>query len=267
MLTEAGLHPKRALGQNFVADANTVRRIARIAGVGTGDHVVEIGAGLGSLTLALAESGVSVDAIERDGALIPLLRNEVSTRGLGNVQIHHGDALSLDWGSFVRPGSVVVANLPYNVGTAMVMRVLEEVPEVRRLVVMLQREVVDRIVAEPRSKSYGILSVGVSYYANAYRRAIVGPSVFYPRPDVESAVVEIVRHEDQPSDVTHGEIFALVRKGFGQRRKMLRSVFGDRINAEMYRDALVEPTARAEELSLQNWIALARVVQWDHDGI
>jgi 16S rRNA (adenine1518-N6/adenine1519-N6)-dimethyltransferase len=258
LLDRHGLRPSRALGQNFVADANTVRRIARLAGVGEGDHVVEIGAGLGSLTLALAETGASVTAVELDRHLLPVLEEAVQGTG---VEVVAGDAMELDWSAVLvaAPEWVLVANLPYNVATPLVCDLLDAVPAIRRMLVMVQLEVAERLAAAPGDRAYGIPSVKVSYWATARVVGKVGPDVFVPRPRVESALVEIVRRPGGPAvDASADQLFALVRAGFGQRRKMLRGALSGLVDAAAFTAAGVDPTARAEQLDLEAWGRLTR---------
>ena len=166
LLTTHGLRPSRALGQNFVIDPNTVRRIVRLAETGPGDRVVEIGPGLGSLTVALADAGARVTAVEIDDRLIPVLK---AVLGALPVRVVQGDALRTDWADLLGPdpGWVVVANLPYNIATPLVATLLDDVPVVERLVVMVQREVADRLVALPGHREYGAVSVKVAYWAEA----------------------------------------------------------------------------------------------------
>ena len=258
LLGAGGLAPRRDLGQNFVADPNTVRRIATLAAVGPGDHVIEIGAGLGSLTLALAETGASVTAIEVDSGIVPALRHVV--RDLDDVRVIEGDAMKLDWGEVL--GDVaewtLVANLPYNVATPLVCDLLDEVPAIRSMLVMVQREVAERMAAGPGSKQFGAVSVKVAYWGDAKVVGIVPASVFVPRPNVESALVRIDRRP--PPDVAPDLLFPLVREAFGQRRKMLRKSLRDRVTTEQFAAADVAPEARPEELGLDDWCRLATLV-------
>lgn len=258
LLSRHGLSPSRALGQNFVADPNTVRRIARLAGVGAGDSVVEIGAGLGSLTLALSETGASVTAVEIDRYLLPVLRSVVETAG---VRVVEGDALRLDWASLLGGERwVLVANLPYNVATPLVADLLDGVPQIGRMLVMVQREVGERLAAAPGSPAYGAVSVKVSYWATARVVGTVPPTVFIPQPKVESALVSIERRAApavDPSQVSHERLFTVVRAGFGQRRKMLRRSLAGVVAPEAFEAAGVAPTARPEELDVQAWGRLA----------
>ena len=266
LLEEHSLSPRRAFGQNFVADPNTVRRIARLAGVGPGDHVVEIGGGLGSLTLALAETGARVTAIEIDHGIAPVLR--AVTADLENVTVVEGDALTLDWAPLVAGSSLngssrvtVVANLPYNVATPLVADLLDTVPQIDRFVVMVQREVALRLAASAGSSDYGAISVKVAYWGTARILGDVPPTVFVPRPKVTSSIIEITRRaEPAVGDVSPTELFTLVRRAFGQRRKMLRRSLADVVTPEQFAAAQVSPEARPEQLDVVAWGRLAKVV-------
>lgn len=257
LLTDRGLAPRRDLGQNFVADANTVRRIANLAGVGPGDQVVEIGPGLGSLTLALAESGADVLAVEVDSGLVEALAEVVSP--YPRVVVVHDDATALAWGERLdhRP-AVVVANLPYNVATPLVADILDSLPQVERLVVMVQREVAERFVARPRTKAYGAVSVKVAFWARARLAGLVPASVFVPRPNVESALVVIERHTPPAADAQ--AVFALVRAGFQHRRKMLRRSLAGIVDEAAFAAAGIGPQQRPEELDVDAWCRLAAAV-------
>ena len=193
LLTKHGLAPRRAFGQNFVADANTVRKIARLADCHAGDFILEIGAGLGSLTLALAETGAHIVAVEIDNGLVDVLRE--NTASLPNVEIIHGDAMQLDWRPLLAKSKHwrVVANLPYNLATPIVADILDQIPQVEYLLVMVQREVADRLVARVGSDAYGAVSVKIEYWATSKIVGDVSASVFLPQPRVESALVEIRR--------------------------------------------------------------------------
>lgn len=261
-LEGAGLRAKRALGQNFVVDPNTVRKIARLANVEGHQHVVEIGAGLGCLTLALAETNASVTAVEVDDALIPLLTENVGD--VPNVRIVHADAMKIRWNELLSNGDhwALVANLPYNVATPLVADILDFVPQVERMLVMVQKEVGERFCATPSTEAYGALSVKVAFYATARIVGLVPASVFLPRPNVESALVEIVRHP-APLDtsINSQQLFSLVKMGFAKRRKMLRGAMAGRVTPEQFEAADIAPTARAEELSVHDWIRLTHVVE------
>jgi 16S rRNA (adenine1518-N6/adenine1519-N6)-dimethyltransferase len=262
LLARHQLHPSRALGQNFVADANTVRRVARLAGIGPGQRVVEVGAGLGSLTLALAETGANVTAIEIDPRLVPVLRSVAEPAG---VRVVEADAMTLDWSALLGAaegsgGWVLVANLPYNVATPLVARLLDEVPAIARMVVMVQREVGERLAAGVGDPAYGAVSVKVAYWAMAAVVGRVPSTVFVPRPKVESVLVSIDRRPSpavDPGIVAPERLFALVRAGFGQRRKMLRRSLAGLVDAAVFEGADIRPEARAEDLDVVAWGRLA----------
>ncbi|HWD51411.1 MAG TPA: 16S rRNA (adenine(1518)-N(6)/adenine(1519)-N(6))-dimethyltransferase RsmA [Acidimicrobiales bacterium] len=286
LLAANDLHPSRALGQNFVADGNTVRKIAHLAGVGPGSRVVEIGAGLGSLTLALVETGAEVIAVEIDRRVVPVLRAQVEPLG---VQVVEADALTVDWGELLKDGAgadddaagadahaeggdddtegstseptwSLVANLPYNVAIPLVIRVLEEAPQVSSLLVMVQREVGERLAAQAGDEAYGAVSVKVAYWARASVVGRVPASVFIPRPKVESVLVRLDRRprpEGEVGKVSYERLFSVVRAGFAHRRKMLRRSLDGLVDPRAYPAADVEPTARAEELGLDEWRRLS----------
>lgn len=258
LLEQGGLAPRRDLGQNFVADPNTVRRIAALADVGPGDHVIEIGAGLGSLTLALADTGAEILAVEVDAGIVPVLRSVVAERD--NVTVVEADAMHADWSDLLAASDswTLVANLPYNVGTPLVCDLLDDVPAITSMLVMVQKEVAERFAASPGSKQYGAVSVKTAYWASARLAATVPASVFVPRPNVESALVRIERRT--PPDVDTETLFALVRQGFGQRRKMLRRSLSGVVSAEQFEAAGISPEARPETLGVDDWVRLARTV-------
>jgi 16S rRNA (adenine1518-N6/adenine1519-N6)-dimethyltransferase len=254
-LARIGRSPSRALGQNFVVDPNTVRRIAALAEVGTGDRVVEIGAGLGSLTLALADTGASVTAVEIDRHLVPLLRENVEERG---VRVVEADAMALDWAALLGDDEwVLVANLPYNVATPLVADLLDDVPQIRRMLVMVQLEVGERLAAGAGDDAYGAVSVKVAYWATARVAGKVPPTVFLPQPNVDSALVDIRRRDVPATDAPRDVLFALVRQGFGQRRKMLRRSLAGVVSPEVFECAGVRPEARPEEIDVHAWGRLA----------
>ena len=254
LLDSASLAPRRDLGQNFVADPNTVRRIAELANVGAGDRVVEIGAGLGSLTLALADTGADITAIEIDRGVVPILRVVVADRS--NVHVLEADAMRLDWGQLLAGHGdwVLVANLPYNVATPLICDLLDEVPAISRMLVMVQREAAERFAAAPRTSAYGAVSVKTAYWGTAKVVGHVPASVFVPRPNVESALVAIIRHDPPATDPD--TLFMLVRAGFGQRRKMLRRSLSGIVAPDTYDAASISPTARPEELDVEAWCRL-----------
>ncbi len=260
LLDRHGLAPSRALGQNFLCDPGTVDKIVRLAGVESGDRVVEVGAGLGSLTVGLAAAGAEVVALEIDRHLLPALAETVD--GL-DVTVHHADATTFDWSSLGPHRWRVVANLPYNIATPLVLDLLAAQPQLERWLVMVQREAGERLVAGPGSKIYGIPSVLAALWADARIVASVNAELFLPRPKVESVLVEIVRRADPPrldgAPVDLDAVVALVRAGFGQRRKMLRRSLAPLCTVGDLERAGVAPTARAEELGVEQWLTLAAV--------
>lgn len=256
LLSEHGIRPSRALGQNFVADPNTVERIVRIAGVTSGARVVEIGAGLGSLTLALAAAGASVVAIELDRRLADVLRR--TTEGL-DVQVVAADAMTVDWAELV-PGPapwVMVANLPYNVATPVVLRALEEASAVQRFTLMVQREVGERWVAGSGDEAFGAVSVKVAWWAASRVAGAVPRGVFVPQPRVDSVLVTLDRR-NAPEGADRSEVFRLIEAGFATRRKMLRRTLAGLVVDGAFETAGVAPTDRAEDLSLDDWVRLAK---------
>jgi 16S rRNA (adenine1518-N6/adenine1519-N6)-dimethyltransferase len=256
LLAGHGLSPRKALGQHFVVDPNTVRRIARLAGVGPGDRVVEIGAGLGSLTLALLETGAEVTAVEVDPGLVAVLEEVVAPAG---ARVVAGDALHLDWDAVLGEGRwTLVANLPYNVASPLVADLLDDVPAITRMLVMVQREVAERLAAGAGDPAYGALSVKVAYWARAALAGRVPASVFLPPPNVASELVTIERRPQPAVDVAPDELFPLVRAGFAGRRKMLRRALAGRVGPDAFACAGVRPEARAEDLDVVAWGRLAR---------
>jgi 16S rRNA (adenine1518-N6/adenine1519-N6)-dimethyltransferase len=237
-----------------VVDPNTIRRIVRLAGVEQGDRVLEIGSGLGSLTLGLVEAGAAVTAVEIDERVAEAFGEATAHR----VPLVVGDALTMDLELLVDDGAVVVANLPYNIATAIVLRVLDELPSVHRLLVMVQREVGERLAAPAGSSARGIPSVRVEMWADARMVGTVSPEVFHPRPRVSSALVEIIRRPDV-ADVSLERFSNVVRTAFGQRRKMLRRSLDGTVSIEELESAGVDPSDRPEQLELAQWVALARL--------
>lgn len=272
LLARHGLAPSRALGQNFLADPNTALRIARLAEIRPGDRVLEIGPGVGSLTVALLAAGAQVTALELDRHVIPALEETV---GPDAVRVVVGDALRVDLAEVLgdnQPDASpwhMVSNLPYNVATPIVMRLLETAPAVTSMTVMVQREVGERMAAGPGSKIYGAVSVKIAYFGRAELVGFVPPSVFVPAPKVESALVRIRRAPNPPVSVPSAErLFALVRTGFGQRRKMLRGALKAELGAgveAVLGAAGIDGRARAETLTLDQWAAIARA-DAEHNG-
>jgi 16S rRNA (adenine1518-N6/adenine1519-N6)-dimethyltransferase len=264
LLDAAGVRPSKGLGQNFVVDPNLCERIARVAGVGPGDRVLEIGPGLGALTTALVATGADVTAVEIDPRLVEVLRETLPE----GVRVVEGDGLLVDVESLFPSaahsdagGIVLVANLPYNVATPLVMHVLEAVPIVQRMFVMVQVEVAERFAASPGNKVYGAVSARIAYFATAAIESRIPPEVFFPQPKVTSALIAITRRDQvavDPAEASYDEIMVLLRSGFGTRRKMLRRALAGLVTEEVFVAAGVEGTARAEELGIVEWGKLAR---------
>jgi len=258
LLTSAAVRPRKKWGQNFVVDPNTIRKVVKAAEIDAGDVVLEIGAGLGSLTLGLASCATRVVALEIDARLTESLRAVVAQAP--NVDIVEGDALKLDLGEF--GAGNLVANLPYNIASTVVLKTLQEAPGISRLTVMCQKEVGDRMAAGAGGKDYGITSVLIARHGRAVVVARIARNAFYPVPNVDSVIVKVVRHE-APIAVNDESFKRVVKAAFAQRRKGLRSslapVAGNvRAAEELLTGAGIRPHARAEELDLEQFVALAR---------
>ncbi|MCP4308464.1 MAG: 16S rRNA (adenine(1518)-N(6)/adenine(1519)-N(6))-dimethyltransferase RsmA [bacterium] len=257
LLEAHGIRPKRSLGQNFLADPNLVDRIVRTAHIGAGDSVVEVGAGTGTLTKALAATGASVVAYEVDNRLIPLLHDVLADT---EVDIRTEDVTKIDLAAALggEPWTMV-ANLPYNVGTPLLLDALRHAPRVVRLIVMVQREVADRLVATPGTKAYGVPSIVAALHADTRLAFTVPPGVFFPVPEVESAVVELVRREAPEGAERAIEIAATA---FQQRRKMLRRSLSSLVEnpAEVLAAAGIDETSRPEDLPASVFVRLAEVM-------
>ncbi|MHB1063959.1 MAG: 16S rRNA (adenine(1518)-N(6)/adenine(1519)-N(6))-dimethyltransferase RsmA [Georgenia sp.] len=269
-----GVRPTKTLGQNFVHDGGTVRRIVRTAGVEPGDVVLEVGPGLGSLTLALLEAGAVVVAVEIDPTLAAALPATVAARVPGadqRVAVLTADAMSITGPddlavrariSVNRMPTRLVANLPYNVAVPVLLTLLEVLPSVTDLLVMVQAEVADRIVAPPGSRTYGIPSAKAAWYADAARAGTISRTVFWPVPNVDSALVRLTRREPPATSADRGAVFAVVDAAFAQRRKTLRAALagwaGSPVAAEVaLRAAGVDPATRGERLSIAEFARIA----------
>ncbi|WP_326597209.1 16S rRNA (adenine(1518)-N(6)/adenine(1519)-N(6))-dimethyltransferase RsmA [Streptomyces sp. NBC_01803] len=259
-----GLRPTKQRGQNFVIDANTVRRIVRAAGVGENDTVVEIGPGLGSLTLALLDAAGHVTAVEIDDVLAAALPATVAARlpeRVGRFSLVHADAMRVTELPGPPPGALV-ANLPYNVAVPVLLHMLATFPSIDRALVMVQSEVADRLAAAPGSKVYGVPSVKAAWYAEARRAGAIGRTVFWPAPNVDSGLVALTRREPPRTTAGREEVFAVVDAAFAQRRKMLRSALASWAGSPAAAEAAcvaagVSPGARGEALSVEDFARLA----------
>jgi 16S rRNA (adenine1518-N6/adenine1519-N6)-dimethyltransferase len=261
---QLGLKPTKARGQNFVTDANTVRRIVRTSALTEADVVVEVGPGLGSLTLALLAAVQRVVAIEIDPVLAAALPATVAARRpdlVGRLEVVGADALRVD----AVPGpppTALVANLPYNVAVPVLLHLLQRLPTLRRVLVMVQAEVADRLAAAPGSRAYGVPSVKAAWYGEVTRAGAVGRSVFWPAPNVDSGLVSLVRRPEPVTSAGREAVFACVDAAFAQRRKTLRAALagwaGSAQRAEdVLRSAGIDPSARGEQLSVADFVAIA----------
>ena len=259
-----GVRPTKQRGQNFVIDANTVRRIVRTAGVRPQDTVVEVGPGLGSLTLGLLEAADRVTAIEIDDALAGGLPATVAARlprRADRFALVHSDAMQVT----ELPGpppTALVANLPYNVAVPVLLHMLATFPTIERTLVMVQSEVADRLAAQPGSKVYGVPSVKANWYAEVRRAGAIGRNVFWPAPNVDSGLVSLVRRDPPSTTASRDEVFAAVDAAFAQRRKTLRAALAGWAGSAPAAEAAlvaagISPQARGEALTVEEFAAIA----------
>ena len=268
-----GIRPTKVLGQNFVHDAGTVRKIVAAGGVEEGDEVVEVGPGLGSLTLALLEVGARVRAVEIDPPLAAALPETVRARmseaadrfhvvTMDATEISGVDDFGVDWPAPTK----LVANLPYNVAVPVLLNMLEAFPSIQVVVVMVQAEVADRLAAGPGSRTYGVPSVKASWYGSVERAGTIGRSVFWPVPGVDSALVRLTRLETpRGDDELRRATFEVTDVAFGQRRKTLRAALknwagGPEVSEALLSAAGIDPTRRGETLSIEEFVELGRAV-------
>ena len=265
LAAQLDLRPTKSLGQNFVHDANTVRRIAAAARLDPSAHVLEIGPGLGSLTLALLEVAASVTAVEIDARLADLLPITIAAHApdrTADLTVITADALALRGADLPGEPTALVANLPYNVAVPVLLHLLGELPSLRRVLVMVQAEVADRLAAPPGSRTYGSPSAKAAWYGTTKRAGAIGRSVFWPMPGVDSALVAIDRHP-VPRGGDRRAVFAVIDAAFAQRRKTLRAALagwaGSPVRAEeILRAADVDPGTRGEMLDIDAFARIAR---------
>ena len=265
---QAGIHPTKRLGQNFVIDPGTVRRIVRLAGVKPGQSVLEVGPGLGSLTLGLLEAGCLVTADEIDSGLARRLPQTVSERmpeALDRLTVINRDALTLTPQLADDAGRTadltLVANLPYNVATPIILTLLARFANLSRFLVMVQKEVADRLTAGPGSKVYGTPSLKLAWYGRATQAGRIGRHVFWPAPNVDSALVSFVRDEEGhigEDERTRIRVFALIDAAFGQRRKTLHAALKGLVSPEAFKAAGIDPSRRGETMTIAEFAALER---------
>lgn len=260
--TRLGVRPTKKLGQNFVVDSNTCRKIVKSAGVGPDDVALEIGPGLGSLTLAMLESAREVIAIEIDERLALELPATAARHGFDNskLQVICQDAMATS--TLPLDPTVLVANLPYNVSVPVLLRFLELFPTLRSGVVMVQSEVADRLVAKPGSKTYGSPSVKAAWWADLTAAGTVSRSIFWPVPNVDSSLVRFVRHENPGDEQLRRATFKVIDFAFAQRRKMMRAALSELCGGSSQASAILEasgidPTIRGEGLELSDFIKIA----------
>ena len=273
---EAGISPAKKFGQNFVIDPGTVRRIVREAGVTADDHVLEVGPGLGSLTLAILETGATMTAVEIDPPVaerLPGTIAEFMPDAVDRFCVVNRDALTVtpeNLPDFNNDDSfTLVANLPYNVATPILLTLLERFDNLGTFLVMVQKEVADRLSEKPGSKIYGTPSVKLAWYGTAERVGIIGRNVFWPAPNVDSALVLFKRYEgghtpsaNNPdgSVVDRETVFRLIDAAFGQRRKTLHAALKKVVPSEAFERAGIDPTRRGETLTIDEFVALARAM-------
>jgi 16S rRNA (adenine1518-N6/adenine1519-N6)-dimethyltransferase len=264
---ELDFRPRKALGQNFVHDANTLRRIVSASGITKADHVIEVGPGLGSLTLALLDRGAAVTAVEIDPALagrLPKTIAEHSHSEINRLTVVHRDILDLRPADLLTQPTAVVANLPYNIAVPALLHLLAEFPTIRTLMVMVQAEVAERLAAEPGGKDYGVPSVKARFFGTVRRYGSVSPTVFWPIPRVYSGLVRIDRYETTPwpeDEAFRHQVFDLIDLAFAQRRKTVRNALIDwagtgNESAELLLAASIDPARRGETLNVADFVRL-----------
>ena len=266
LASQLGLRPSKQRGQNFVTDANTIRRIVAAAQVTEDDTVLEVGPGLGSLTLGLLQAARRVIAIEIDDVLSAQLPETVGARlpeRLAALTVVNADALQVD--ALPEPPTAVVANLPYNVAVPVLLHLLATFHSWTHGLVLVQAEVADRLAASPGSKTYGVPSVKVAWYATATKAGTVSPTVFWPVPNVESGLVAINRRRPPATTATRDQVFAVIDAAFAQRRKMLRSALAGLAGSSTAASAAavaagLDPQARGETLDVINFTRLAEQI-------
>lgn len=264
---ELDFRPRKSLGQNFVHDANTLRRVVSASGVNKNDHVLEVGPGLGSLTLALLDRGATVTAVEIDSLLaerLPRTVAEHSHSEIHRLTVLNRDILGLRRSDLENPPTAVVANLPYNIAVPALLHLLAEFESIRTVMVMVQAEVAERLAAEPGGKDYGVPSAKVRFFGNVRRYGSVSPTVFWPIPRVYSGLVRVDRYETSPWPTDEGfrrAVFDLIDTAFGQRRKTVRNAFlewagSGNASAEMLLAASIDPSRRGETLTIADFVRL-----------
>ena len=261
LAAKLGLKPTKKLGQNFVIDQNTVEKIVRTSNVSKDSIVLEVGPGLGSLTLALMATGAKVIAVEIDERLAELLPNTAKAKGFGESQliVINKDALEISKSDVNNP-DVLVANLPYNVSVPVIIHILETFPSIKNYLVMVQSEVADRLAASPGTRTYGSPSVKLQWYAEVSKAGSISRNVFWPVPNVDSDLVQLHRRNNVDESIRK-ELFAVVDAAFSQRRKMLRSALssmcgGSEKASEILESVQIDPRLRGEALNVSDYVRL-----------
>lgn len=260
---ELDLHPKKSLGQNFVIDGNTCQKIVRLAGVIPSDHVVEIGPGLGSLTLAILQQTNSVTVIEIDQRLASRISQTVTEHGVTKLNVMNIDALSVT--EIAGSPNKLVANLPYNVSVPVLLHFLESFPSIKSGIVMVQSEVAMRLAASPGSKNYGAPSAKAAWWSDVSLSDSVSRKVFWPIPNVDSSLVSFQRHEPLGDESLRKATFKVIDLAFGKRRKMLRAALAELFTSSAAAESAlrqidIDPTLRGESLSVNDFLRIAKLV-------
>ena len=264
---ELDFRPRKAFGQNFVHDSNTLRRIVSSSGINKNDHVLEVGPGMGSLTLALLDRGAAVTAVEIDPLLagrLPRTIAEHSHSEVHRLSVLNQDVLALRADDLATPPTAVVANLPYNIAVPALLHLFCEFPSIRTAMVMVQAEVAERLAAEPGGKEYGVPSVKIRFFGNVRRYGMVSPTVFWPIPRVYSGLVRVDRYDTAPwpqDEVFRRQVFELVDIAFAQRRKTVRNAFlewagSGNESAQRLLSASIDPARRGETLTVADFVRL-----------
>ena len=252
------IYAKKSLGQNFVVEPNTIRQIIELASIEADDFVIEVGPGIGSLTSSLLEVAEHVTAIEVDDALVRALTDLLQPED-NKFRLINADVMNLDVNELLAARNEswnLVANLPYNISVPLICDFLERVPVITKMTVMVQREVAERLVAKTGEKAFGLPSLKIQYFAEVKKIADVPPSVFLPKPKVESSLVQIERREKYVTSANYDVLFELAKRSFSQRRKMLRRSLKETFDLDDFESAGIDPTRRAEDITLEEWGAL-----------
>ena len=258
LLQKYGISPRKSLGQNFVVEPNTIRQIIELASIEPDAFIIEVGPGIGSLTSSLLEVAEHVTAIEVDDALVRALTDLLQPED-NKFRLINADVMNLDVNELLATRNEswnLVANLPYNISVPVICDFLERVPVITKMTVMVQREVAERLVAKTGEKAFGLPSLKIQYFAEVKKIADVPPSVFLPRPKVDSSLLQIERREKCLIDANYDVLFELAKRSFSQRRKMLRRSLKETFDLNDFESAGIDPTRRAEDITLEEWGAL-----------